>query len=198
MVLGESLALDVRNSYIRSEGPLVTAAGVEDLVVIAAGDAVLVISRDKAQDVKALVEKLKAEDRSEYYSHAMVYRPWGSYQTIDSGKRFQVKRIIVNPGAQLSLQMHHHRAEHWVVVKGTARATRGEETILLQEDQSIYIPLGTVHRLENPGQTPLVLIEVQSGDYRGEDDYAPGECNNRYRGAAHDFLGHREGHLCAR
>ena len=170
VVHGESLVLDVRNSYIRSEGPLVTAAGVEDLVVIAAGDAVLVVSRDKAQDVKALAEKLKAEDRPEFHSHATVYRPWGSYQTIDSGKRFQVKRITVNPGAQLSLQMHHHRAEHWVVVKGTARATRGEETILLQEDQSIYIPLGTVHRLENPGQTPLELIEVQSGDYLGEDD----------------------------
>ena len=117
-----------------------------------------------------LVETLKADDRPEYHSHTTVYRPWGSYQTIDTGERFQVKRITINPGAELSLQMHHHRAEHWVVVKGTARVPRGEEKFLLEENQSTYIPVGAVHRLENPGETPLELIEVQSGDYLGEDD----------------------------
>ena len=170
VVLGESSIIDVRNSYIRGEGPLVAAIGVEDVVVIATRDAVLVVSRDRAQDVKMLVERLKADDWPEYHSHTTVYRPWGSYQTIDTGERFQVKRITINPGAELSLQMHHHRSEHWVVIKGTARVTRGEEKFLLEENQSTFIPVGAVHRLENPGETPLELIEVQSGDYLGEDD----------------------------
>jgi mannose-1-phosphate guanylyltransferase/mannose-6-phosphate isomerase len=131
---------------------------------------VLAARRDRAQDVKLLVERLKRSNRPEADVHTTVYRPWGSYQSVDAGARFQVKRLIVKPGAKLSAQMHHHRAEHWVVVHGTARVLRGEETVLLSENQSIYIPIGTVHRLENPGKVALHLIEVQSGSYLGEDD----------------------------
>ena len=123
-----------------------------------------------AQNVKEIVNRLKAEKRSEYQTHRRVYRPWGSYEGVDAGQRFQVKRLMVNPGASLSLQMHHHRAEHWVVVKGTARVTKGGEVFMLTENQSTYIPLGTTHRLENPGNIPLEIIEVQSGSYLGEDD----------------------------
>jgi mannose-1-phosphate guanylyltransferase/mannose-6-phosphate isomerase len=133
-------------------------------------DAVLVADKRSAQDVKALVDRLKAESRSEHVLHRRVYRPWGSYEGIDDGNRYQVKRLTVNPGCKLSLQMHHHRAEHWIVVSGTAKVTRGEEEILLTENQSTYIPLGVKHRLENPGIVPLQLIEVQSGSYLGEDD----------------------------
>ncbi|MBV9330772.1 MAG: mannose-1-phosphate guanylyltransferase/mannose-6-phosphate isomerase [Alphaproteobacteria bacterium] len=167
---GDILAEDVRNSYLRSEGPLLAAVGVDDLVVVATTDAVLVAHRNAAQDVKKIVDQLESQGREHHIHHRKVYRPWGSYEGIDAGSRFQVKRIIVKPGAQLSLQMHHHRAEHWVVVEGTARVTCGDNEFLLHENESTFIPLGTRHRLENPGKVPLHLIEVQSGTYLGEDD----------------------------
>ena len=170
VLVGDVLAEGSSGCYLRSEGRLVAALGLTDQVVVETADAVLVASRDRVQDVKALVERLKAMGRSESDFHRRVYRPWGSYEGIASAERFQVKRIIVNPGQRLSLQMHHHRAEHWVVVRGTALVSRGEEQFLLSEDQSTYIPLGTTHRLENPGVIPLELIEVQSGAYLGEDD----------------------------
>jgi len=167
---GDVLAQDTRDTYVRAEGRLVATLGVENLVIVETSDAVLVAAKDKVQDVKKLVDQLKQAGRGEATIHRKVYRPWGSYQGIDLGQGFQVKRITVNPGSTLSLQMHHHRAEHWVVVRGTARITRGEETVLLSEDQSTYIPLGTTHRLNNPGKIPLELIEVQTGSYLGEDD----------------------------
>lgn len=168
--VGDVVLRDVRNSYLRSEGPLVAAIGVEDAVVVATDDAVLVASMDRAQEVKSIVDDLKRSGRDEASNHRVVYRPWGSYQGIGAGDRYQVKRIIVEPGRKLSLQMHHHRAEHWVVVSGTARVTRGEDTFLLHENESTFIPQGVLHRLENPGRVPLHLIEVQSGGYLGEDD----------------------------
>jgi mannose-1-phosphate guanylyltransferase/mannose-6-phosphate isomerase len=143
---------------------------VENLVVVSEDDAVLVASRDRAEELRPLVEKLRAEKRAEADTHSQVRRPWGSYQSVDRGERFQVKRIIVKPGGRLSLQKHQHRAEHWVVVRGTARVTIGDEVRNLSENESIYVPLGVVHRLENPGKTPLELIEVQTGSYLGEDD----------------------------
>lgn len=161
---------DVANSYIRGEGQLVAALGVEDLVIVATPDVVLVLPRDRAQDVRAIVDALKAEDRPEPALHPLVYRPWGSYRTVDIAERFQVKRITVNPGAKLSLQKHRHRAEHWVVVHGSAEVTRGDDIFALNENESTYIPPNTVHRLANPGRIPLNLIEVQSGSYLGEDD----------------------------
>lgn len=162
---------DARNCLVRSEdGPLAAVIGVDDLVVVVADDAVLVTSQSRAQDVKVVVDRLKAQNRREHQYHSTVYRPWGSFRGVDSGARFQVKQLTVNPGAKLSLQMHHHRAEHWIVVEGTARVTRGDEIFLLHENQSTYIPLGVVHRLENPGLLPLRVIEVQSGGYLGEDD----------------------------
>lgn len=167
---GDVIAVDSRSSYVRSEGPLVATVGVEDLVVVAMDDAVLIAPKDRAQDVKMVTERLRAESRSELLHQRRVYRPWGYYQTLHLGTRFQVKEIVVKPGGRLSVQMHHHRAEHWVVVHGTAKVRRGEESILLQENQSIYIPLGMTHNLENPGKIPLHLIEVQSGSYLGEDD----------------------------
>jgi len=167
---GDVLSHDSRGNLVFAEHRLVGTVGVEDLIVVETADAVLVAHKDKVQDVKALVDRLKAAGRSEVLHHRRVYRPWGSYESIDAGERFQVKRIVVKPGASLSLQMHHHRAEHWIVVRGTARVTRGEEEFLLSENQSTYIPLGVVHRLENPGTIPLELIEVQSGSYLGEDD----------------------------
>ena len=167
---GDVLLEGVKNSYLRSDGPLLAAVGVEDLVVVATTDAVLVSHRESAQDVKKIVDELEKQGREIHVAHRRVYRPWGSYEGIDAGERFQVKRIIVNPGAKLSLQMHHHRAEHWVVVAGTARVTCGEKEFLLYENESTFIPLGTRHRLENPGKVPLHLIEVQSGSYLGEDD----------------------------
>jgi mannose-1-phosphate guanylyltransferase/mannose-6-phosphate isomerase len=148
----------------------VAAVGVQDLVIVETADAVLVADKKSAQNVKQLVDRLKSSERSEHATHRRVYRPWGSYEGIDAGTRYQVKRLTVNPGAKLSLQMHHHRAEHWVVVSGTAKVVRGDEEILLTENQSTYIPLGVKHRLENPGLVPLQLIEVQSGSYLGEDD----------------------------
>jgi mannose-1-phosphate guanylyltransferase/mannose-6-phosphate isomerase len=167
---GDTLTLDTQNSYIRSENRLVVTLGVNDTVVIETADAVLVSARDRVQDVKTVVSQLKATHREEAHHHRKVYRPWGNYDSTDNAHRFQVKRITVNPGGRLSSQMHHHRAEHWIVVSGTARVTRGDEVFLLTENQSTYIPLGIKHRLENPGIIPLELIEVQSGSYLGEDD----------------------------
>jgi mannose-1-phosphate guanylyltransferase/mannose-6-phosphate isomerase len=170
VLLGDVVGDGVRNSYIRSEAGLVAALGVEDLVIVATPDVVLVTRRDRAQDIKAIVAKLEKAGRPELAAHLTVHRPWGTYRSIHSGDRVQVKHIMVKPGAKLSLQMHHHRAEHWVVVTGTAKVVRGNDEIMLTEDQSTYIPLGTPHRLENPGKIPLHLIEVQSGSYLGEDD----------------------------
>jgi mannose-1-phosphate guanylyltransferase/mannose-6-phosphate isomerase len=167
---GDVILQDTSNAYVRSEHGLVAVAGLDDVVVVTTDDAVLVAHRDKVQAVKTLVDRLKAEGRSEPVLHTTVHRPWGSYRGIDRGDRFQVKRIVVQPGERLSLQMHHHRAEHWIVVSGTALVTRGTDTFLLTENQSTYIPAGETHRLENPGKLPLHLIEVQSGGYLGEDD----------------------------
>lgn len=170
VLLGDVLAEDSRNNYVRAESRLVATVGLEDHVVVETADSVLVASRDQVQSVKRIVQRLQDDGRSEALEHRQVHRPWGSYEGLVCSERFQVKRIIVTPGSRLSLQMHHHRAEHWVVVRGTARVTRGDEVFLLGEDQSTYIPLGTVHRLENPGMIPLELVEVQSGSYLGEDD----------------------------
>lgn len=167
---GDVFALDCQNTLLSSEKRLIAAVGVKDLVAIDTDDALLLVNREQTQDVKKIVEWLKAEGRSEYTFHREVHRPWGCYDSIDNGDRYQVKRIEVKPGASLSLQMHHHRAEHWIVVTGTALVQRGEEEVLLSENQSIYIPLGEKHRLTNPGKVPLQLIEVQSGSYLGEDD----------------------------
>jgi mannose-1-phosphate guanylyltransferase/mannose-1-phosphate guanylyltransferase/mannose-6-phosphate isomerase len=167
---GDVVGLDVRGSYIRSEGPLVAVLGVEDLVVVATDDVVMVTTRERSQDVGTLVETLKSRGRDEATAHSRVYRPWGYYQSVHEGDRFQVKRITVNIGESLSLQMHHHRAEHWIVVNGTARVRRGNDEFILNENESTYIPPNTLHRLVNPGKVPLNLIEVQSGSYLGEDD----------------------------
>ena len=167
---GDVIAHQTTNSYIHSQHKLVTTVGVDNVVVIDTPDAVLVANKDKVQAVKAIVEQLKAENRPEALLHREVYRPWGKYDSVDCGERFQVKRITVKPGAKLSVQMHHHRAEHWIVVSGTAKVTIDEKTVLLSENQSTYIPIGAVHALENPGKLPLEMIEVQSGSYLGEDD----------------------------
>ncbi len=167
---GDVILHDCKNSFFHGEDRLVTAVGVEDIVVVDTDDSLLVVHKSRAQDVKAIVDTLKAEDRSESTFHRKVYRPWGNYDSIAFGERFQVKCIEVKPGASLSLQMHHHRAEHWIVVSGTAIVQRGEEEHLLTENESIYIPLGETHRLTNPGKINLQLIEVQSGSYLGEDD----------------------------
>ena len=167
---GDVVAEDTRNSYLRSEAGLVAALGIADLIVVATGDATLVAHRSRAADLKTLIARLEREGRPELTAHPLVHRPWGTYRSIHNGERVQVKHIMVKPGGKLSLQMHHHRAEHWVVVHGTAKVVRGNEEILLYEDQLTYIPLGTAHRLENPGKIPLHLIEVQSGSYLGEDD----------------------------
>lgn len=161
---------DVTNSLVRAESRMVAAIGVKDVVIVETADAVLVANRDCTQDVKKVVEYLKRAGRSEHQFHTRVFRPWGWYEGIDAGERFQVKRIAVKPGAALSLQMHHHRAEHWIVVSGTAKVTRGDESYLVAENESTFIPLGTRHRLENPGKVLLEMVEVQSGSYLGEDD----------------------------
>jgi len=166
---GDVIALNCRNTYAHASR-LVAMIGLEDVVVVDTDDALLIAHRDQVQQVKDVVGRIKGSGRTHAVTHRKVYRPWGAYDSIDNGERFQVKRITVKPGGALSLQMHHHRAEHWIVVSGTAKVTRGEETILLTENQSTYIPLGVVHRLENPGRLPLELIEVQSGSYLGEDD----------------------------
>ncbi len=170
VVQGDVLLDDGRDNYIRSESRLVAATGVENLVVVETPDAVLVANRERVQNVKALVTALKSAERDEARLHARVYRPWGSYESLINGDRFQVKRIVVNPGQKLSLQKHHHRAEHWIVVSGTAEVTCEDKVFMLGEDESTYIPLGHKHRLVNPGRIPLELIEVQSGSYLGEDD----------------------------
>jgi len=169
-VQGDVIAHDTRDSTIHAGHRLVATVGLSDCVVVETADAVLVAPTDRAQEVKRVVDELGAGGRSERDTHRRVYRPWGSYEGLDNGERFQVKRIVVEPGGQLSLQMHHHRAEHWVVVRGTARVTHGDRSFLLSENESTYIPLGTAHRLENPGRIPLELIEVQTGTYLGEDD----------------------------
>ncbi|WP_045215640.1 mannose-1-phosphate guanylyltransferase/mannose-6-phosphate isomerase [Desulfonatronovibrio magnus] len=167
---GDVITLETSNSLLLSDNRLVATLGVQDLVVVETKDAVLVAHKNRAQEIKALVNHIKSSGRSEHITHREVFRPWGSYDSIDAGGRYQVKRITVKPGAKLSLQKHHHRAEHWVVVSGTAMVTNGEESFLVTENQSTYIPLGRTHSLENPGKIPLELIEVQSGAYLGEDD----------------------------
>ena len=167
---GNVIAEDTRNCYLRSEAGLVAAIGVEDLVVVGTADAVMVAPRKRTQEVKTLVARLVKERRDEAAALPTVHRPWGSFTSLHNGHRVQVKHIVVKPGGKLSLQLHHHRAEHWVVVQGTAKIRRGDEEMMLSEDQSTYIPIGTAHRLENPGKIPLHLIEVQSGSYLGEDD----------------------------
>jgi mannose-1-phosphate guanylyltransferase/mannose-6-phosphate isomerase len=170
VVVGDVVCKDTKNSYIRSQNRLVATLGIEDLVVVETSDAVLVASRERAQDLKKIVDDLKSEGRTEPVSHQRVYRPWGYYEALDGSERYQVKHLMVKPGASLSLQMHHHRAEHWVVVHGTAKVTNGDKILLLSENESTYIPLGAMHRLENPGKLPLSIIEVQAGAYLGEDD----------------------------
>ena len=170
VLLGDVMSEGSSNCLIRSESRLVAAVGVQDLVIVETADAVLVMDKNNAQDVKKIVKRIQAEGREEHMFHTTVHRPWGTYQTVDLGDRHQVKRIIVKPGEKLSVQMHHHRAEHWVVVSGTAKVQNGEREILLTENESTYIPVGVVHALENPGKIPLELVEVQSGSYLGEDD----------------------------
>jgi mannose-1-phosphate guanylyltransferase/mannose-6-phosphate isomerase len=167
---GDVMLHDASDTLAISESRLLACVGVHDLVVVETPDAVLVAHKTRTQDVKRIVERLNAEKRAETQTHRKVHRPWGWYDGVDAGERFQTKRIMVKPGASLSLQMHHHRAEHWIVVRGTARVTRGDETFLVSENESTFIPLGTLHRLENPGRVPLEMIEVQSGAYLGEDD----------------------------
>lgn len=169
-IQGDAFVTQTKNSYIRAESRLVAVIGLDDVVVVETADAVLVMHRDKAQEIKCAIEYFEHNGRTEHLQHLRVYRPWGWYEGIDAGERFQVKRIMVKPGEKLSLQMHHHRAEHWVVVSGTAKITVDSKEILLGENQSTYIPLGHTHRLENPGKIDLHLIEVQSGAYLGEDD----------------------------
>ena len=177
VVKGDVKIHDATNSFVHAEHRFVAGVGIKDMVVVETADAVLVADKNRAQDVKKIVEWLKEQKRDERLVHRQVYRPWGSYEGVTAGYRFQVKRIVVKPGASLSLQMHHHRAEHWIVVKGTAKVTRGEEVFLISENQSTYIPLGEKHRLENPGTVPLEIIEVQSGSYLGEDDIVRFEDN---------------------
>ncbi|MBN8737692.1 MAG: mannose-1-phosphate guanylyltransferase/mannose-6-phosphate isomerase [Xanthomonadales bacterium] len=168
---GDVIAIDSRNCFVRgTDRRLVAALGLEDIVIVDTPDAVLVAPRVRVQEVKRLVDRIKSDGRQEHLFHRKVYRPWGSYDSIDMGDRFQVKRITVKPGAALSLQKHHHRAEHWVIVSGTAEVTRNEEVFMVAENESTFLPLGAVHRLRNPGKVPLELIEVQSGSYLGEDD----------------------------
>jgi mannose-1-phosphate guanylyltransferase/mannose-6-phosphate isomerase len=170
VALGDVVLEGASNCYVRSDGMLAAVVGLQDAVVVVTEDAVLAMHRDHAQDVKKVVDRLKAAGRPEAVAHNRLYRPWGFFESLIQGDRFQVKRLVVSPGRQLSLQKHFHRAEHWVVVNGTARVTRDQETMIVRENESVYLPLGCVHRLENPGKIPLALIEVQSGAYLGEDD----------------------------
>ena len=167
---GDVMLHSSNNSYVRTDGKLVAAIGVDDLVIVSTKDALMVSHKDSVQDIKVIVDKLKTSSRNEWQLHREVYRPWGKYDLIDIGEHYQVKRITVRPGAKLSVQMHNHRAEHWIVVSGEARVTNGDKTFLLSENESTYIPVGVVHALENPGKVELELIEVQSGSYLGEDD----------------------------
>lgn len=177
MCRGDVLLHDASNNLLLSENKLIAAVGVDDLIVVDTPDAVMVARKDRVQEVKAIVKQLESSDRAEAHYHREVARPWGSYDSIDIGERFQVKRITVKPGAKLSLQMHHHRAEHWIVVSGTALVTIGDKETMLSENESTYIPIGVTHRLENPGVLPLEMIEVQSGSYLGEDDIVRFEDN---------------------
>ena len=161
---------DVSNSYIRADNSVVAAVGVDDLIIIVSQEVVLVAKKNKSQDISAVVQKLKSDSRPEWEIHREVHRPWGKFDSIDQGERYQVKRITVKPNAKLSLQKHKYRAEHWIVVSGIAKVTKGDKTFELHENESTYIPLGEIHALENPGETNLELIEVQSGSYLGEDD----------------------------
>lgn len=170
VVHGDTLLHDCKNSFVHSSSRLVTMVGMENTIVIETKDAILVVDKNRVQDVKSIVNSLKKQGRSEVNLHREVYRPWGKYDSIDVGYRYQVKRITVNKGEKLSIQMHHHRAEHWIVVSGTAKVTNGDKELILTENQSTYIPVGVVHGLENPGKIPLEMIEVQSGSYLGEDD----------------------------
>jgi mannose-1-phosphate guanylyltransferase/mannose-6-phosphate isomerase len=170
VIAGDVITEDAHGCYLHSTSRMIAAVGLRDHVVVETKDAVLVAPRDRVQDVKQLVQQLKAQGRYETSLHREVFRPWGSYDSVDGGDRFQVKRLSVKPGASMSLQLHHHRAEHWIVVSGTARITRGEETFLLGENESTYIPMGAKHRIENPGKVALHIVEVQSGSYLGEDD----------------------------
>ena len=167
---GDVILHESNNSYIRTDGRLVAAISVDDLVIVSTKDVLVVAHKDSVQNVKIVAEKIKADSRTEWEHHREVCRPWGKYDSIDNGERYQAKRITVNPGAKLSVQMHHHRAEHWVVVCGTAKVTNGEKTFILSENESTYIPIGVIHALENPGKVPLEIIEIQSGAYLGEDD----------------------------
>jgi mannose-1-phosphate guanylyltransferase len=167
---GDVMIHESHNSYMRTDGKLVVAIGVDDLVIVSTKDVLVVAHKDSVQNVKVIAEMLKSESRTEWENHREVYRPWGKYDSIDHGERYQAKRITVKPGAKLSVQMHHHRAEHWVVVSGSAKVTNGEKTFILYENESTYIPVGVIHALENPGKVPLEMIEVQSGSYLGEDD----------------------------
>ncbi len=167
---GDVILHDAKNSFFRADDKLLAAVGVDNLVVVSTKDALLVAHKDRVQDAKLIANKLREYGRTEWELHREVYRPWGKYDSIDNGDRYQVKRITVNPGAKLSVQMHHHRAEHWVVVSGSAKVTNGDETFLLSENQSTYIPIGVIHALENPGKVPLEIIEIQSGSYLEEDD----------------------------
>ena len=169
-VTGDVILHEAKNSYIRADDKLVAAVGVDDLVIVSTKDALLVAHKERVQDAKLIAKKLRDDGRTEWELHREVYRPWGKYDSIDSGDRYQVKRITVKPGAKLSVQKHHHRAEHWVVVSGSAKVTNGDKTFLLSENESTYIPVGVIHALENPGRIPLEIIEIQSGSYLGEDD----------------------------
>ncbi|MGB5586409.1 MAG: mannose-1-phosphate guanylyltransferase/mannose-6-phosphate isomerase [Gammaproteobacteria bacterium] len=190
--VGDVLAEDTRNCFLYASGRLVATVGLEDCIVVETKDAVMVAPKGRGQDVKMLVEALRRSGRGETALHREVFRPWGSYDGIDQGDRFQVKRITVKPGAVLSLQMHHHRAEHWIVVQGTARVTRGEDEFLLGENESTYIPMGMNHRLENPGKVPLHLIEVQSGAYLGEDDIVRFEDTNGREPGSNGAAGNKD------
>jgi mannose-1-phosphate guanylyltransferase/mannose-6-phosphate isomerase len=181
---GDVLTHDTHDCYVHSTSRLVAAVGMEDHIIVETKDAILVAPKDRVQDVKDLVAKIKKSGRTESALHREVFRPWGSYDSIDSGDRFQVKRLSVKPGGVLSLQMHHHRAEHWIVVQGAARITRNNETFLLAENESTYIPVGATHRIENPGKVPLHIIEVQSGSYLGEDDIVRFEDNYGRKGTS--------------
>jgi len=170
VISGDAILHDTSNTFVRGEERLIATVGLDNIVIVDTKDALLVARKDKVQEVKKIVDELKKENRSEFKIHREVYRPWGKYDSIDKGSRYQVKRITVKPGEKLSIQMHHHRAEHWIVVSGTAKVTNGKEVFLLTENESTHIPIGVVHALENPGQVTLEIIEVQSGSYLGEDD----------------------------
>jgi len=167
---GDVMLHSANNSYVRTDGKLVAVIGVDDLVIVSTKDALMVSHKDSVQDIKVIVDKLKNSSRNEWELHREIYRPWGKYDLIDTGENYQAKRITVKPGAKLSVQMHNHRAEHWIVVSGKARVTNGDKTFLLSENESTFIPVGVVHALENPGKEELKLIEIQSGSYLGEDD----------------------------